>query len=123
MGLPVLNYPNYTVDEEGRIYSIKSNKFIKPSTSKKGYMSVELFNENGSKRMLVHRIVAMAYIPNPNDYPQVNHIDENPSNNNVERYLGLKNSHISECCMGKRKTSNGFHWKYERGSDLSDCQC
>lgn len=41
----------------------------------------------------------------------------------AERYLGLKNSHISECCMGKRKTSNGFHWKYERGSDLSDCQC
>lgn len=188
MAIPVLNYPNYTVNEKGKIYSIKSNKFIKPSITKKGYMSVELFNENGSKRMLVHRIVAMAYIPNPNHYPQVNHIDENPSNNNVEnlewctakynmnygngartrhfkidyskpcyrenaikngknasvpvlqislagkvinrfesikdaeRYLGIKTSHICDCCKGKRKTSNGFLWKYERSDDLSQYQ-
>ena len=52
--------------------------------SKSGYLSVELFDENGkSKRLLIHRLVAMAYIPNPENLPQVNHIDENPLNNAV----------------------------------------
>ena len=45
---------------------------------------VELFNSDGSKRVLIHRLVAMAFIPNPDDLPQVNHKDENPSNNHVD---------------------------------------
>ena len=40
----------------------------------------------------------------------------------AERYLRVKKSHICECCKGKRKTSNGFAWRYERNDDLSDCQ-
>jgi hypothetical protein len=48
-----------------------------------GYMSVELFNELGSKRLLIHRLVANAFIPNPNNYSQVNHKDENKANNDV----------------------------------------
>ena len=45
--------------------------------------SVELWRDNKRKRVPVHRIVAMAYIPNPHDYPQVNHIDGNRKNNSV----------------------------------------
>ena len=84
MGLPVLDYPNYTVCEDGRIYSLLSNKYLKQSKNNSGYMTVELFNKNGSKRLLVHRVVAMAYIPNPFGFPQVNHKDENKLNNCVE---------------------------------------
>ena len=66
------------------MYSLRSEKYLKPNTSKSGYLSVELFDENGkSKRLLIHRLVAMAYIPNPENLPQVNHIDENPLNNAV----------------------------------------
>ena len=49
-----------------------------------GYLSVQLFDENGkSKRFLIHRLVAAAFVPNPENLPQVNHIDENPLNNAV----------------------------------------
>ena len=66
------------------MYSLRSEKYLKQNTSKSGYLSVELFDENGkSKRLLIHRLVAMAYIPNPENLPQVNHIDENPLNNAV----------------------------------------
>ena len=66
------------------MYSLRSEKYLKPNMSKSGYLSVELFDENGkSKRLLIHRLVAMAYIPNPENLPQVNHIDENPLNNAV----------------------------------------
>lgn len=84
MGFPVPNYPDYLVHRDGRIWSNKTNKFLKPAHTQRGYASVELFNENGSRRLLIHRLVAQVYISNPNNYPQVNHKDENPRNNCVE---------------------------------------
>lgn len=83
MALPVLDYPDYMVYEDGRIWSNKTSKFLKPAYTKAGYASVELFNSAGSKRLLIHRLVANAYIPNPNSLPQINHKDENPKNNKV----------------------------------------
>lgn len=83
MALPVLDYPDYMVYEDGRIWSNKTSKFLKPAYTKAGYASVELFNSAGSKRLLIHRLVANAYIPNPNGLPQINHKDENPKNNKV----------------------------------------
>lgn len=81
MALPVPNYSDYEVYEDGRIWSNKTNKFLKPNYTKRGYTSVELFNADGHKRLLVHRLVANAFIPNPYDLPQVNHKDEDPTNN------------------------------------------
>lgn len=49
----------------------------------KGYLSVMLSNTGTQTRMPVHRIVAKAFIPNPDNLPEVNHKDENPSNNAV----------------------------------------
>lgn len=84
MALPVLGYPDYMIHEDGRVWSKKSNKFLKPSRTAKGYMSIELFNNTGSKRFLIHRLVANAFIPNPQNLPQINHKDENPQNNHVD---------------------------------------
>ena len=83
MAIPVKGYEDYIVYPNGAVYSKKSNKFLQHSVSNAGYHTVQLFNNGKSKRFLVHRLVAMAYIPNQRKYPQVNHIDEDPSNNNV----------------------------------------
>jgi hypothetical protein len=83
MNVPIRGYPDYLVDEDGRIWSNKTNKYLKPAYTNRGYASVELFNDEGSKRILIHRIVATAFIPNPYNYPQINHKDENPKNNSV----------------------------------------
>ena len=50
----------------------------------KGYLHVELANDGAKKAFTVHRLVAMAFIPNPNNYGFVNHIDEDKTNNNAE---------------------------------------
>lgn len=84
MGIPVIEYPDYEVFADGRVFSHKSNKFLKPVTHANGYAFVELFNEFGSKIKSIHRLVAEAFIPNPHGYPCVNHKDENPLNNRVE---------------------------------------
>lgn len=52
--------------------------------SKMPYLSVPLYKDGGYKLQRVHRLVAMAFIPNPDNLPQVNHKDENPRNNNVD---------------------------------------
>ena len=74
----------YLVSDTGLIYSNIKNKVLKPNVHKNGYMSVELFKNKQSKRILIHRIVAQTFLNNPNHYPIVNHKDEDPSNNHVD---------------------------------------
>ena len=85
--------PNYMVSNLGRVKSLKridSNKHpIKERVLKSckvdgGYLAVVLCENGKRKTFLVHRLVAQAFIPNPNNLPQVNHKDEDKTNNTVE---------------------------------------
>lgn len=77
------NYENYLIDENGNIYSKFRNRFLTPCINKWGYYIIGLYKNRERKEFQVHRLVALTYIPNPNNLPQVNHIDENKQNNNV----------------------------------------
>lgn len=74
----------YKISSKGRLYSIKKNKILKPYTNKQGYRCIGLQHDNNIYYTSIHRLVAKAFIPNPDNLPQVNHKDENPSNNNVD---------------------------------------
>lgn len=84
---PVVGYEEYfSVTKDGKIYSHRSNKFLKQTTTKTGYLTVSsrIGGRNGKAILIrVHRAVAEAFIPNPYDKPFVNHIDCNKKNNNV----------------------------------------
>lgn len=71
----------YAITSCGKVWSYRRKKFLKPAKNKKGYLLVGLRKDNKSKLYQVHRLVAMAYLPNPNNLPQVNHIDENKEHN------------------------------------------
>ena len=78
------DFPSYKISRDGRIYSCFHKKIleIKPLA---GYVKSSFTNKNGVMiRTSIHRLVALAYIPNPNNYPIVNHLDENGTNNRVE---------------------------------------
>lgn len=76
------NYSNYIIFSDGKIFSKKYQKFLSPATTSDGYLRVRLYNDDGeTKSFLVHRLVASAFIPNPNNYDCVNHKDENKQNN------------------------------------------
>lgn len=68
----------YGVSEDGRIYSYITNKLLRPNKSKQGYL---YFSPGANRKASIHRQVAFAYVPNPNNYPVVNHKDGNKSNN------------------------------------------
>jgi len=81
--MEIKDYPNYLIYEDGRVYSKNRKIFLKPQEIKKGYLQVCLCNSENRKNFLVHRLVALHYIPNPNNKPQVDHIDRNTKNNHV----------------------------------------
>lgn len=83
MGLPIPGYPDYLIETDGRVFSTVTNKWLKASVGNNGYSGIELRNTNGRKRISVHRLVALTFLPNPHDYPQINHKDENKLNNHV----------------------------------------
>ena len=57
--------------------SVRSGKLLKAGKNKQGYMNVVLSKDGKAKTHKVHRLVALAFIPNPNNYPFINHKDEN----------------------------------------------
>lgn len=96
--LNVLHYPYYSVDEEGNVYSrlqrvlrgsvfnpVMQPKKLKPFLDPNGYLVVDLVRGYGepSRSERVHRLIALIYLPNPNNLPVVNHKNGNKQDNRV----------------------------------------
>lgn len=73
----------YKVSNWGRVRSLITNRILKQGNVS-GYLQVVLSKNEEKKPCLVHRLVAQTFIPNPDNLPQVNHIDEDKTNNRVE---------------------------------------
>ena len=79
----------YKVSNLGRIKSLNyggckgREGILKPIIDNGGYCRIFLYKNNKKRKFIVHRLVAQAFIPNPNNLPQVNHKDENKANNCV----------------------------------------
>lgn len=76
----------YTIDKSGNVYSEVKGGFLNVTDNSYGYKMVSLKIEGKRKwkKAYIHRLVALAFIPNLEELPEVNHIDENKDNNNVE---------------------------------------
>ncbi len=118
-------YEAYSVTEDGVIYSHKKSigkgkgkvldysykRELKPQINHKGYLNVILEqNTPNTKNMLIHRAVALAYIPNPNNCDTLNHKDQNKTNNhftNLEWMSNADNVEYSQAKVRLIKTPEG----------------
>lgn len=73
----------YQVSSFGRVKSSYTKRILKGGKNKAGYLLVGLYKQGVLSRKSIHRLVAEAFIPNPDNKPEVNHIDENKTNNVV----------------------------------------
>lgn len=83
----VKGYENlYQVSNDGLVRTSHKGlwEILSAGRTKHGYYNVLLYKDGKRKNERVHRLVASAFIPNPNNYPYINHKDENPSNNHVD---------------------------------------
>jgi hypothetical protein len=104
----------YKITDNGKVISLgeKSNHkeeiILKPSVDKNGYLRVKLQHNKIKKYISIHRLVAMAFIPNPNKKPIVNHIDRDVKNNNVSNLEWVDNygnyKHSSNLGFGRKET-------------------
>lgn len=83
--LPVRGYEGiYIVSNLGNIFSLRRNKILRGRKGHRGYKQVNLCKNGVLTTHRVHRLVATAFVPNPNNYLELNHINENKLDNRVE---------------------------------------
>ena len=94
-----MNYFGYTVYPNGDIMG-KRGWMLKPSKTNKGYLYVDIYIDKKRSAMKVHRLVALCYIPNPDNKPEVDHIlSKEITNNNVSN---LRWATRSEQCINTK---------------------
>ena len=91
-GKAVTGYPNYIITRDGMIYNSQRNKYLVSVKNTGGYMFVSLSGEEIRKSFSVHRLVALLFIENPNNYLEVNHIDFDKANNKVDNLEWISRS-------------------------------
>lgn len=102
--VPIEGYEDlYTVDICGNVWSHKNQMYLKHWLSSKGYHCVTLSKNGVAKNVRIHRLVALAFIPNPHNYPEVGHDDDNKDNN-----------HISNLYWTTSKENNNHNGKAQR---------
>ena len=90
-------YPDYMISNMGRVKSLERNvvkgngglykieeKILKSIKKRDGYLQINLSKEGKQKTCLIHRLVASTFLDNPNNFFEVNHIDEDKTNNRVD---------------------------------------
>lgn len=116
----------YKVSNKGRVKSLnynktKKEKILKPDINSNGYLLVKLCKDKTIKRFLVHRLVANAFLPNPNNLPCVNHKDENCENNNVENLEWCThkyNINYGTCIKRSSKARSKQVYQYTKEGEL-----
>ena len=104
-------FERYEVSNLGKVRNIKSGKVLKPQLNRNGYLMHLLYENNKQKHLYLHRIIAIAFIDNPEEKPCVNHIDENKLNNDLSNLEwctvkennihGTRTKRVAEKCFKK----------------------
>lgn len=113
----VADFPQYMVSNLGRVKSLPreakgsvkykiSEKILKTTVNNKGYEWVNLYDGPRKKSVYVHRLVAEAFIPNPEDKPCIDHVDTNPLNNRVDNLHWVTQKENLENPISKERRMN-----------------
>lgn len=118
----------YAVTSCGRVWSYRSNKFLKTFVNNSGYVVVDLCKDGKRKHLLVHRLLAEAYIPNPENLLFVNHKDEVKTHNWINNLEWCTREYNNNYGTGIARSVEKRSWKIkcietnEVFDSLKDCE-
>ena len=101
--MEVIDYPNYLIYPDGKVYNQKYKRYLRANNDGCGYYYVNLYKDNKMKSHKVHRLVALHYIPKPENKIEVDHINRDSTDNRIEN---LRWSDRSDNCQNTGKYKN-----------------
>ena len=126
----IQDFPGYTITDDGKVisYKFKEPRIMKTWYQKSGYENIKLCKNNQTYHFLIHRLVAEAFIPNPNNLPEVNHKNKDRADNRVENlewcdYLynnnyGTKPERLSKSMIGRPAWNKGKKMSEEQKAKM-----
>ncbi len=108
-------YPNYLITSFGRVWSSKRQKWLTPTVNERGNYKREYVSLGRGNKEYVHRLVATAFVPNPNNYNEVDHIDTNGLNNHADNLRWVTHQQNMENELTKEivKHNTGYYCEIE----------
>jgi hypothetical protein len=94
------DYPTYAITASGFVRDLRSGRLMKGYCNH-GYRQIGLLNYDGQKFFSIHRLVALAFIENPNNYPEVDHINRKPHDNRIENLRW-----VDDCMQAQNRGDN-----------------
>ena len=114
--MEIEGFEDYLIYEDGRVWSKKKSKgrFLKHGINNIGYVQVTLCKDGKTKTKTIHRLLGKAYIPNPENKPEIDHIDNNRQNNNISnlRWVTKRENQLNKGAYGEVK----FKGVYKHGN-------
>lgn len=97
----------YKINQAGEVIGVKRQKILKPSKNTKGYYRVGLWKDGKAKDYRIHRLLALHFLPNPLNLPEIDHIDRNRANNLLEnlRWVSSMDNNLNRGVV----TNSGEH--------------
>lgn len=127
---PIPEFKDYLISNEAIVYNIRSNKILKPSLNRTGYYFVGLIKDGINYGKLLHQLVAITFIPNPDNKPTVDHINRIRTDNRIENLRWATNEEqganmttnvkIIDTITGKRYESLS---SFQRQREKIDIKC
>lgn len=125
--MEIQGYPGYLIYDDGRVWSKprknssgcqRKGRFLKHNKNHDGYHQVQLYRDGKRKHLLVSRLVAEHYIPNPEDKPQVDHINRDKDNNYVSNLRwATRQENCDNRGMTNRNTSGHKYISYDKSQN------
>jgi len=98
----------YAISDCGNVKSIRKNRCLKPTVDAKGYLYVSLCKSGEEIKYKIHRLVALSFIENPNNYDQVDHINRIKDDNSIKNLRWANNSINAHNTMSRKNSTSKF---------------